>query len=71
MTKYQFHGIIQTLKGDNLMFHAAWKNKNTGMIEDIDYENGYSTLEEAFSRGKEKVHENCKLIVLKVTKVSD
>ena len=39
------------------MFHAAWKNKDTGIIEDIDYE--------------KKVHENCKLIVLKVTKVSD
>lgn len=53
------------------MTRYGWKNKDTGMIEDIDYENGYSTLEEAFSRGKEKVHENCKLIVLKVTKVSD
>lgn len=53
------------------MFHAAWKNKDTGIIEDIDYENRYSTLEEALSHGREKQYENCKLIVLKVTKIAD
>ena len=53
------------------MFHAAWKNKDTGIIEDIDYENGYSTLEEALSHGREKQYEICNILVVIVTKNAD
>lgn len=36
------------------MFHTAWKNKDTGMIEDIDYEMGIQLLKKHFLEAKKK-----------------